>query len=220
MDEVLTAEMKSVINIDPLFGLLEGATLGLFGEGGYQVGVRVGARHTRVGVAYIHAYQVTHNLLEETYTENLSAIQQGNAVLYGGLLRRIFYNATMAFLEDYPDNTFELMLDEHENQIDIEKCIVTNHLTDTMWKRSTEFLRSDGYKQLTASMESAADLISILLGKVVGYCERFATKSRTLELTLDYEDNAAFDAHFSKLFEERTPIFANANIREDDPLVN
>ena len=204
----MTEDMKKVIDIDPLFGLLEGATLGLFGEGGYEVGVRVGARHTRVGIAYIHAYQVTQNLLGETYKENLTTIQQGNSVLYGGLLRRIFYNATMAFLEDYPDNTFELMLDEHENQLDLEKCIVTNHLTDTMWNRSTEFLRSDGYQQLTESMESAEELVSVLLGKVIGYCERFANKSRTLELQINYEDDEVFDAHLCKLYESQTPIFA------------
>lgn len=204
----MTEDMKKVIDIDPLFGLLEGATLGLFGEGGYEVGVRVGARHTRVGIAYIHAYQVTQNLLGETYKENLTTIQQGNSVLYGGLLRRIFYNATMAFLEDYPDNTFELMLDEHENQLDLEKCIVTNHLTDTMWNRSTEFLRSDGYQQLTESMESAEELVSVLLGKVIGYCERFANKSRTLELQINYEDDEVFDAHLCKLYETQTPIFA------------
>ena len=216
----MTEDMKKVIDIDPLFGLLEGATLGLFGEGGYEVGVRVGARHTRVGIAYIHAYQVTQNLLGETYKENLTTIQQGNSVLYGGLLRRIFYNATMAFLEDYPDNTFELMLDEHENQLDLEKCIVTNHLTDTMWNRSTEFLRSDGYQQLTESMESAEELVSVLLGKVIGYCERFANKSRTLELQINYEDDEVFDAHLCKLYETQTPIFAGIKAELSPEIMN
>ena len=210
MQEVLSDEMKEIIDIDPLFGLLEGATLGLFGDEGYQVGMRVGARHTRVGVAYIHSYQVAKNLLGETYKSGseLSEMQQGNTVLYGGLLRRIFYNATMVFLEEYPDNTFELMLDEHENRLDLESCIVTNHLNDTMWKRSTEFIKSDGFQQLTESMDFATELVSVLLGKVIGYCERFAKKSRTLELHIDYENGEAFDAHLCKLYETQTPIFA------------
>lgn len=217
MNATLDSQMKNIVDIDPLFGLLEGATLGMFGQGGYTIGVRIGAKHARVGVAYVHAYQVTDRLLEETYDDELSEIQQGNTVLFGGLLRRIFYNATMDLLEEYPDNTFELMMDEHETLTKLEECIITNHLTDVMWKRSTEFLTSSGYNQLTHSMDAAEELVSILLGKVIGFCERFAKKSHTMNIEIDYDDGVVFDAHLCKLFETRTPIFAKQNLTEPLP---
>lgn len=203
----LAEAKESIIDVGAIYSMFEGATLGLLGEDGFKHGVQIGATQTMLGVAYIHAYKITDELMETTYEQDLVEYQKSNAVFYAALLRRIFYLSALPHLTDFSEKTVDLMLDEHEKQLPPDECLITNHIQSVLCEASMQFVESDIYLELTDNGDVVEELSATVFGRVYLHCAEFV-KGLGKPIAVDYANAEELENHLIHLFHTKTPIFA------------